>query len=105
MQNIDGEEHNQEKSHLINSGEITDRRILLSFYIGLVIAFVLTIPVVFILGMAQLSVIITVLIMNIIGAFFLTGLLSFKYNSKKGIIPTRKIIKSLMKVSAISAPF
>jgi MFS family permease len=105
MQDIDEAEHNQEKSHPINSREISDRRILLSFYIGIVVAVVLTIPVGFILGLEHIGSTVTFLIVSVISAFFLTGIMSYKYNNKNGIIPTKRVTRGLIKISAASAPF
>lgn len=84
--------------------EKTDRRILLFFSFWLVFAVLITVPVGIILGMARISITITVLIVNIISSFFLTGILSFKYNNKLGIIPTKRVMKSFLKISAASAP-
>jgi hypothetical protein len=81
-----------------------DKRLLLFFSIWLSIDVVFALIVGLFVGMTRLDVIFTVLMIFIIGAFFLTGILAFKYYHKRGLISTKKVFKWFVMISAVSAP-
>jgi len=77
------------------------------FFILLIILFSLTIIVNIINLYYEISLnqIVDSLFFSLIIAFFITGILVLRYNSKRGIISTKKIFKRLAIAAVIVAPF
>ena len=85
--------------NLINS----DKKILKVFFILLIILFPLTLIVNLYIE-ASLNQIVNSLYLSLLITFFITGILAFRYYSKRGIISTKKIFKWFAITAAIIAP-
>jgi hypothetical protein len=78
-----------------------DRRILIFFSFWFLLGFFFSIVAVFITGTESIGSLIPALLDSLGFAFFLTGLLAFKYHRKRGIIPGKRILKWFAKISLV----
>ncbi len=87
----------------MNNLKKTDKNILKFFFILLIILFSLTLIVNLYIE-ASLDQIVNSLFLSLIINFFITGILAFRYYSKRGILSTKTIFKRLAITAAIIAP-
>ncbi len=78
-----------------------ERRILIFFSIWFVFAIINFVIVLLVLGIDGLFAAISALIAMTIGAFTLTGILSYIYYRKRAIIPTKWLFKRALKISLV----
>ncbi|UCG70781.1 MAG: hypothetical protein JSV09_07230 [Thermoplasmata archaeon] len=78
-----------------------DRRLLIFFSFWLLLGVVFNFIGVLIVGVQSLGSLIPGLLEGLGVAFFFSGLLAIKYHRKRGIIPGKRILKSLAKISLI----
>jgi hypothetical protein len=86
---------------VLEGREKYDRRILIFFSFWLILGLFFSFASVFICGEENIGSIIPSFIESIGVAFFFSGLLAIKYHRKRGIIPFKRILKGLAKVSLI----
>jgi hypothetical protein len=78
-----------------------ERRIIIFFSVWFTLAIINFVVVLLVLGIDGLLAAISALIAMTIGAFTLTGILSFIYYRKKAIIPTKWLFKRASKISLV----
>ena len=80
-----------------------DRRVLIVFFFLLFLGIFFSIIGVFVFGEQGLGTLIPSFLESVGFAFFISGILAIKYHRKRGIIPFKKIIKWLAKISLVFA--
>ena len=81
-----------------------DKTILRFFSIWLTLDIILAFIVGIVLGLGELDVVVTVFIVSVVGSFFVTGIPALRYHGGRGLIPTKKVMKWFLKISAATAP-
>jgi hypothetical protein len=101
MANEGGSEGKSEVVPVENNRQKIDKRILIFFLFFLILFILFAFAGAIVSGEFGLDVIIPSILGSIGAAFCFTGFLAYKYHRKRGIIPTKRILKLLVKVSII----
>jgi hypothetical protein len=93
-------ENNKDKPKVRDPKKI-ERRVLIFFSIWFAFAIMIMVIVLLVLGIDGLFAALSAFIAMTIGAFTLTGILSFIYYRKRAIIPTKWLYKRALKISLV----
>jgi hypothetical protein len=91
----------EEKTPKVRDPKKIDRKILIFFSIWFILAIIVTVIVGIVQGLGKWLQAISAFIAMTLGAFTLTGILSFIYYRKRAIIPTKWLFKRALKISLV----
>ena len=91
----------KEDKPVLEGREKYDRRVLIVFSFLLLLSIFFSIIGVFVIGDQNIGTLIPSFLEGVGFAFFISGILAIKYHRKRGIIPGKRIIKWLAKLSLV----